>query len=72
MEPQRNGQTINQGIVKKVIDSFPSLGIDETDIYKASLGIYKEHLETPFPRRRRSTTGKSRKLSSPRTLSQTT
>ncbi|VDB91866.1 unnamed protein product [Peniophora sp. CBMAI 1063] len=48
IEQQRNGETIDQGLVKKVIDSFVSLGIDETDINKASLEIYKEHLETPF------------------------
>ncbi|KAI0317673.1 Cullin-domain-containing protein [Amylostereum chailletii] len=48
VEQQRNGETIDQGLVKKVVDSFVSLGIDESDINKASLEIYKEHFETPF------------------------
>ncbi|KDQ62582.1 hypothetical protein JAAARDRAFT_30480 [Jaapia argillacea MUCL 33604] len=48
IERQRNGETIDQGLVKKVVDSFVSLGIDETDTNKGSLEVYKEHLETPF------------------------
>lgn len=48
IERQRNGETIDQGLVKKVVDSFVSLGLDESDINKASLDVYKEHLETPF------------------------
>lgn len=48
IERQRNGETIDQGLVKKVVDSFVSLGLDEADINKASLDVYKEHLETPF------------------------
>ncbi|KAI0036500.1 Cullin-domain-containing protein [Vararia minispora EC-137] len=48
IEQQRNGETIDQGLVKKVVDSFVSLGIDEADINKASLEIYKAHFETPF------------------------
>jgi hypothetical protein len=48
IERQRNGETIDQGLVKKVVDSFVSLGLDETDINKASLDVYREHLETPF------------------------
>ena len=48
IERQRNGETIDQGLVKKVVDSFVSLGIDESDLNKASLDNYKEHFETPF------------------------
>ncbi|KAG8788187.1 hypothetical protein FRC15_005626 [Serendipita sp. 397] len=48
IEAQRNGETIDQGLVKKVIDSFVSLGLDETDTNKASLEVYKEHFEGPF------------------------
>ena len=48
IERQRNGETIDQGLVKKVVDSFVSLGIDESDLNKASLDNYKEHFEIPF------------------------
>ncbi|KAG9308801.1 Cullin-domain-containing protein [Chiua virens] len=49
VERQRNGESIDQGLVKTVVDSFVSLGsVDEGDINKASLDVYKEHLEAPF------------------------
>ena len=48
IEAQRNGDTIDQGLVKKVVDSFVSLGLDDTDTNKACLDIYKEHFELPF------------------------
>ncbi|KAL5501399.1 CDC53_2 [Sanghuangporus vaninii] len=48
IEKQRNGETIDQTLVKKVVDSFVSLGIDETDSNKQSLDVYKDHFETPF------------------------
>ena len=48
IERQRNGETIDQGLVKKVVDSFVSLGLDDSDINKVSYEIYKEHFEQPF------------------------
>jgi len=42
---QRNSKTINQGLVKKVMGSFITLGIDEGDLNGVSLGNYKEHFE---------------------------
>ena len=48
IERQRNGQEIDQGLVKKVVDSFVSLGLDEANIDKTHLGVYKEHLEVPL------------------------
>ncbi|KAF8798755.1 Cullin-domain-containing protein [Phlegmacium glaucopus] len=48
IEAQRNGDTIDQGLVRKVVDSFVSLGLDDTDTNKACLDIYKEHFELPF------------------------
>jgi cullin 1 len=48
IERQRNGETIDQGLVKKVVDSFVFLGIDESDLDKTSLDYYKEHFEIPF------------------------
>ncbi|KAF8582805.1 Cullin-domain-containing protein [Ramaria rubella] len=48
IERQRNGENIDQGLVKKVVDSFVSLGLDEADSNKASLEVYREHMEGPF------------------------
>lgn len=48
IEKQRNGETIDQSLVKKVVDSFVSLGLDETDTSKQSLDVYREHFEDPF------------------------
>ena len=45
---QRNGESIDQGQVKKVIDSFVSLGLDITDPNKECLDVYKEQFETAF------------------------
>lgn len=48
IENQRNGETIDQGLVKKVVDSFVSLGLDEGDTNKECLDVYREHFEMPF------------------------
>jgi len=48
IERQRNGEQIDQGLVKKVVDSFVSLGLDESDIMKVSHEVYREHFEQPF------------------------
>jgi cullin 1 len=48
IERQRNGEAIDEGLVKKVLGSFVSLGINESDLNKASLDNYKEHFEIPF------------------------
>ncbi|KIK65002.1 hypothetical protein GYMLUDRAFT_39413 [Collybiopsis luxurians FD-317 M1] len=48
IERHRNGEVIDQGLVKKVVFSFVSLGLDNYDPYGECLEIYKEHLETPF------------------------
>lgn len=48
IERERNGETIHQGLVKKVVDSFVSLGLDESDIGKISYEVYHEHIEAPF------------------------
>lgn len=51
IERERNGKTIDRGLVKmvkKVVDSFVSLGLDESDIDKTSYEVYHEHLEAPF------------------------
>ena len=48
IEKQRNGENIDQTLVKKVVDSFVSLGLDEQDTNEQSLDMYKEHFEIPF------------------------
>ncbi|KAF5371252.1 hypothetical protein D9758_004235 [Tetrapyrgos nigripes] len=48
IERQRNGEMIDQGLVKKVVFSFVSLGLDNGDPFKECLDVYKDHFETPF------------------------
>ncbi|KAH8795902.1 Cullin [Flagelloscypha sp. PMI_526] len=48
VERQRNGEFINQDLIKMVVYSFVSLGIDENDVSKECLDVYKEHFEEPF------------------------
>ncbi|EKM79832.1 hypothetical protein AGABI1DRAFT_113105 [Agaricus bisporus var. burnettii JB137-S8] len=45
---QRNGELIDQGLVKKVVDSFVSLGLDSSDPNKECLEVYREQFETAF------------------------
>ena len=47
---QRNGETIEQGQIKSIVDSFVSLGLDETDSTKSTLDVYRFHFEKPFLR----------------------
>jgi cullin 1 len=48
VEKQRNGETIEQSQIKSVVDSFVSLGLDESDSSKSTLDVYKEYFEKPF------------------------
>ncbi|KAH8817845.1 ubiquitin-protein ligase [Flagelloscypha sp. PMI_526] len=48
VEQQRNGEVIDQVLIKKVVYSFVSLGIDRNDLNKECLDVYKEHFEEPF------------------------
>jgi len=48
IEQQRNGDMIDQGLVKKGVDCFVSLGFDESDSNKVCMDVYKEHFENPF------------------------
>lgn len=50
VEKQRNGETIEQSHIKSVVDSFVSLGLDESDSSKSTLEVYKEFFEQPFLR----------------------
>lgn len=48
VQKQRNGETIEQSQIKSVVDSFVSLGLDETDSTKSTLDVYRFHFEKPF------------------------
>ncbi|KAG7447738.1 Cullin-domain-containing protein [Guyanagaster necrorhizus] len=48
IERQRNGDMIDQGLVKKVVQSFVTLGFDNTYLNKECLEVYEEHFEAPF------------------------
>ena len=45
---QRNGEFVDQGLIKRVVDSFVSLGLDNADPDKECLNIYKDQFETAF------------------------
>ncbi|KAH6660403.1 Cullin family protein [Truncatella angustata] len=45
---QRNGETIEHGQIKSIVDSFVSLGLDEHDATKSTLDVYRFHFEKPF------------------------
>ena len=48
VKKQRNGETIQQAQIKSVVDSFVSLGLDETDSTKSTLDVYRYYFERPF------------------------
>ncbi|KAK3390964.1 Cullin [Podospora didyma] len=48
VEKQRNGETIEYNQIKQVVESFVSLGLDETDSSKTTLDVYRYHFERPF------------------------
>lgn len=48
VEKQRNGETIETAMVKSVVDSFVSLGLDENDSAKSTLDVYRKFFEQPF------------------------
>lgn len=48
VEKQRNGETIEHGQIKSIVDSFVSLGLDESDPTKSTLDVYRFNFEKPF------------------------
>lgn len=48
VEKQRNGETIEHGQIKSIVDSFVSLGLDEADTTKPTLDVYRFNFEKPF------------------------
>lgn len=48
VEKQRNGEVIETSLIKKVIDSLVSLGLDELDSTKQNLEVYRADFEILF------------------------
>ena len=48
VKKQRDGETIEQSQIKSIVDSFVSLGLDETDSTKSTLDVYRFNFEKPF------------------------
>ena len=48
VKKQRDGETIEQSQIKSIVDSFVSLGLDETDTTKSTLDVYRFNFEKPF------------------------
>jgi cullin 1 len=48
VEKQRMGETIEHNQIKQVVDSFVSLGLDETDPNRTTLEVYRFYFEKPF------------------------
>ncbi|TVY21686.1 Cullin-1 [Lachnellula arida] len=48
IEKQRNGETIEHNQIKRIVDSFVSLGLDESDSTKSTLEVYRFHFQRPF------------------------
>ncbi|KAI8145631.1 Cullin [Fennellomyces sp. T-0311] len=48
IERERNGETIETSLVKSIVESFVSLGLDTSDANKSNLDVYRESFETPF------------------------
>ncbi|EMR08692.1 hypothetical protein PNEG_02870 [Pneumocystis murina B123] len=48
IEKQRNGEIINTSLLKNVINSYVSLGLDEKDSSKLVLDVYNNYFEKPF------------------------
>ncbi|ORY05863.1 Cullin-domain-containing protein [Basidiobolus meristosporus CBS 931.73] len=48
IERQRNGETIETGLIKSVVESYVSLGLDDSDSSKTTLDVYVKYFEAPF------------------------
>ncbi|CAO1622432.1 unnamed protein product [Sympodiomycopsis kandeliae] len=48
IQRQRNGETIDTGLTKCVVDSFVSLGVDENDTTQQNVEVYKRDFEAAF------------------------
>ncbi|KAI8996992.1 Cullin [Pilobolus umbonatus] len=45
---QRNGEMIETGLIKNVVESFVSLGLDHNDPSRSNLDVYRDYFEKDF------------------------
>ncbi|KAF9442533.1 Cullin repeat-containing protein [Macrolepiota fuliginosa MF-IS2] len=45
---ERNGELIDQDLIKKVVNSFVALGVDKLNLNKECLDVYSDEFEAPF------------------------
>jgi cullin 1 len=48
VERHRNGETIDTGLIKTVVNSFVALGLDENDSTKTTLDVYEKFFQEPY------------------------
>ncbi|KAG0322199.1 hypothetical protein BGZ97_008351 [Linnemannia gamsii] len=48
IERQRNGEGVETSLLRNVVESFVSLGLDENDSKKTTLEVYRQYFEKPF------------------------
>ena len=48
IERQRNGEAVDTDLIKKSIESFVALGLDEAENNRTNLDVYKSAFEEPF------------------------
>lgn len=48
IERSRNGEAVDTSLIKKSIESFVALGLDEADANRTNLDVYKDAFEKPF------------------------
>lgn len=47
-ERQRNGEVIETTLVKSIVDSYVTIGLDDTDPTKSTTNLYKQYFNDPF------------------------
>ncbi|WVQ73430.1 hypothetical protein IAR50_003002 [Cryptococcus sp. DSM 104548] len=48
IQAQRNGEDVDNSLLKKVVDSYVSLGLDDADAQRVNLTEYNKHFEQQF------------------------
>lgn len=48
IDAQRNGQVVESSLLKTAIDSYVSLGMDDADVTRVNVDIYRSEFQQPF------------------------